>query len=149
MGRPVGATLRPQSLVAGLLLLWHAALPGVELYGPGTDPRRRQPGMSDSPTLLRDLIDIPERVQTNDFVLKVPIDRLGQFPNGPGAAVAGQQQVQHRHQMAFAGAERAVQVAGRAAVAFRPLAGRQEVPDGAVSHDRRTRRGERHPQRLC
>jgi len=27
--------------------------------------------MSDSPTLLRDLIDIPERVQTNDFVLKL------------------------------------------------------------------------------
>ena len=27
--------------------------------------------MSDSPTLLRELIDIPERVQTNDFVLKL------------------------------------------------------------------------------
>jgi hypothetical protein len=27
--------------------------------------------MSDAPTLLRDLIDIPERVQTNDFVLKL------------------------------------------------------------------------------
>ena len=27
--------------------------------------------MSAAPTLLRDLIDIPERVQTNDFVLKL------------------------------------------------------------------------------
>src|SRR4051794_24675901 len=65
--RPLSASKRSAGL--GLLQLWRATLPGVG-YGRGIDPRRRQPSMSDTQTLLRDLIDIPERVQTNDFVLK-------------------------------------------------------------------------------
>ena len=49
-------------------------------------------------------------------------DCAGQFRHAAGLRVAGQQQVQHRHEVALARAERAVQVAGRAASPLhRPL----------------------------
>ena len=44
----------------------------------------------------------------------VAIHHRRQFGDRAGARVAGKQQVQHRHEVALAGAERAVQVAGRA-----------------------------------
>ncbi len=49
---------------------------------------------------------------------RVPDHRAGQLDDAAGAEVAGEQQVQHRHEVALAGAERAVQVAGRTATAL-------------------------------
>jgi hypothetical protein len=48
----------------------------------------------------------------------VTIDGTGEFLNGASAMIAGQQQIEHGHEMAFAGAERAVQVGGRTAAAL-------------------------------
>ena len=56
-------------------------------------------------TLTTDEAGLEDAVPGAKNAAGVPIDGIGQFPNGPGAAVAGQQQVQHRHEVALAGTE--------------------------------------------
>ena len=112
--------------------------------------------MSDTPTLLRDLIDIPERVQTNDFVLKLSD---GVTEAGAAATIATyvvtpqlakafdhalgfiQGAVEGRHSAAsylhgsFGSGSRPCHFGTRRhRQSPRPLAVWQEVPDDVVSH---------------
>mgnify|MGYP003348648173 CR=1 FL=1 len=69
-----------------------------------------------------------ELIEMKQMKGSVARHHVGQFGRGAGLRVAGQQQVQHRHEMAFATAEAAMQIRRLARVAFhRALDQRQRL----------------------